>query len=101
MASLSEVVLSFVINAGWQAAVISSMGLLLARLLKRRSARLRFQLLALTLAGSVFAPVVTLLPRDTVAQVTAVAPPVQPQGAVVVSGLYLAGLAFALLQFAR
>jgi beta-lactamase regulating signal transducer with metallopeptidase domain len=66
MDRIAEAVVTFVINAAWQSAVIALIGIGAARLLRRASARLRFLLVALTLIAAVAAPVMTLVPRNQV-----------------------------------
>jgi hypothetical protein len=97
---MTEIVLAFVINATWQATLIAAIGLLLAHLLRRGPARLRFQLLALTLASCVVAPVMPLFPRHAIVHTATVsAPPVQARGANVFGVAYLCGLAFVASRF--
>lgn len=96
---MTELLLSYLTNATWQAAVVGATGLLLARAL--RPARLRFAFLAVTLAAAASAPLLTLLPRDArPAAVAIAAPHVQPVGAQIAGGVYLAGLAIAAMRFA-
>src|SRR3954453_10350055 len=64
MDRIAEAVVTFVINAAWQSAVIALIGIGTARLLRRAPARLRFLLTALTLIAAVAAPVMTLVPRS-------------------------------------
>src|SRR3954451_48405 len=64
MDRIAEAVVTFVVNAAWQSAVIASIGIGAARLLRRAPARLRFMLVALTLIAAVAAPVMTLVPRS-------------------------------------
>jgi beta-lactamase regulating signal transducer with metallopeptidase domain len=64
MDRIAEAVVTFVINAAWQSALIALIGIGAARLLRRAPARLRFMLVALTLISAVAAPVMTLVPRD-------------------------------------
>src|SRR3954466_2165813 len=65
MDRIAEAVVTFVINAAWQSAVIALIGIGAARLLRRAPARLRFLLVALTLIAAVAAPVMTLVPRHS------------------------------------
>src|SRR3954454_23755081 len=62
MDPIAETVVTFVINAAWQSAVIALIGIGAARLLRRAPARLRFLLTALTLVAAVAAPIMTLAP---------------------------------------
>jgi beta-lactamase regulating signal transducer with metallopeptidase domain len=64
MDRIAEAVVTFVINAAWQSAVIALIGIGAVRLLRRAPARLRFLLAALTLIAAVAAPVMTLVPRQ-------------------------------------
>jgi hypothetical protein len=92
--------LVFLANGAWQAAVVGGIGLLLSRAL--RPARLRFQFLALTLAVVTTAPFLSLLPRQARPAATAIAAPrVEPAGAEIVGALYAIGLAVAALRFVR
>jgi beta-lactamase regulating signal transducer with metallopeptidase domain len=59
----AEAVVTFVVNAAWQAAVIALIGIGISRLLHRAPAALRFWLLALTLIAAVGSPLMTLVPR--------------------------------------
>jgi predicted transcriptional regulator len=90
-----DALFAFVVNAVWQSTLIAALGLATARLL--RSARQRFELLALTLAAAVAAPLLTLAPQAAPAGVIDLAP-VQSQGGGIVF-VYLAGLAFFVLRF--
>lgn len=63
MDRLAEAVVTFVINAAWQSAVIALFGIGVGRLLRRAPARLRFLLAALTLIAAIAAPLTTLVPR--------------------------------------
>jgi beta-lactamase regulating signal transducer with metallopeptidase domain len=115
MDRVAEGVVTFVINAAWQSAVIALIGIGAARLLRRAPARLRFLLVALTLIAAVTAPVMTLVPRhevrttrvvpistntgDTVAIQHEPAPPMRPslnqRSATTITILDLAGLLLA------
>src|SRR4051794_9239013 len=64
MDRIAEAVVTFVINAAWQSALIALIGIGAARLLRGAPARLRFLLVALTLVAAVAAPVMTLVPRS-------------------------------------
>jgi hypothetical protein len=89
---------AFVVNAVWQSTLIASLGLASARLL--RGARQRFELLALTLAAAVAAPLLTLAPQRAATTVAAIdLAPVQSRGGGVIAFVYLAGLAFFTLRF--
>src|SRR5262245_32105726 len=99
-APMIEALLSFVANGVWQAGVVGGAGLLLARAV--RPARLRFQFLAVTLAVAACAPLLSLLPRQARPAAAAVAAPrIQPFGAQIAAGLYLAGLLVAAMRLAR
>jgi beta-lactamase regulating signal transducer with metallopeptidase domain len=115
MDRVAEGVVTFVINAGWQSAVIALIGIATARLLRRAPARLRFVLVALTLIAALAAPVMTLVPRhearttrvmsisndtgDTVAVQHEPAAPMRPtlnrRSAEIITTLYFAGLLLA------
>ncbi len=92
---MSEALLSFVINATWQAALIAGLGLTLARFLRLPGRQ--FQLLTLTLVAAVAAPALTLMPSRVAppAAATVDLAPLRTRGgddAIVL--LYLAGLLF-------
>lgn len=94
MERATELLLSFVVNAAWQASVIAVAGLAVSRLVRGRP---RVHALALTLVACVAAPALTLLPRQALPRATAIAiaaPQVAPRGAGVMGGLYLAGLLY-------
>lgn len=94
---MTETLFAFVANTAWQAAVIGSLGLLLARAL--RPARLRFQFLAVTLAVAACAPLLTLLPRPARPAASVIAPArIQPIGAQIAVGAYLAAVALAAVR---
>jgi beta-lactamase regulating signal transducer with metallopeptidase domain len=115
MDRIAEGVVTFVINAAWQSAVIALIGIGAARLLRRAPARLRFLLVALTLIAAVAAPLTTLVPRsaprtprvvsmsgstaDTIAiqhePLSAMRPSLNRRSAEVVSLLYVIGLLLA------
>jgi len=124
MERIAETVVTFVANAAWQTTVIALAGIVVARLLRRAPAHLRFRLVALTLVAAVAAPVMTIIPRiqptlprikqvasplnDIVLSphtaVIAVQPTVNRSAASVIAIIYLAGAllaAFRLLQAAR
>jgi beta-lactamase regulating signal transducer with metallopeptidase domain len=63
MERIAEAVVTFVANAAWQTTVIAFAGIVIARLLRRAPAHLRFRLVALTLIAAVAAPVMTIIPR--------------------------------------
>ena len=95
---MRDALLSFVINATWQAALIATLGLILARFLRPAQ---RFQLLALTLVAAVAAPALTLVPRSAPSPVVATLDlaPLQTRGgdgAIIL--FYLTGLAFVALR---
>ena len=97
---MTETLLAFIANAAWQAAVIGLIGLLLAPAL--RPAQRRFQFLAITLAVAACAPLLTLLPRQARPAATAiVAPRIQPIGAQIAAGAYVAAVALAAVRLAR
>src|SRR4051812_24507183 len=75
MDRIAEAVVTFVVNAAWQSAVIASIGIGAARLLRRAPARLRFLLVALTLVAAIAAPVMTLVPRHQTSTTRVVATP--------------------------
>src|SRR3954471_8666566 len=75
MDRLAEAGEAVVVNAAWQSAVIASIGIGAARLLRRAPARLRFLLVALTLVAAIAAPVMTLVPRRQTATTRVVATP--------------------------
>jgi beta-lactamase regulating signal transducer with metallopeptidase domain len=60
----AEAVVTFVVNAAWQSAVIALIGLAISRMLHRAPASLRFWLASLTLIAAVASPLMTLLPRS-------------------------------------
>jgi len=60
----AEAVVTFVVNATWQSAVIALTGMAISRLLHRAPASLRFWLAALTLIAAVASPLMTLVPRS-------------------------------------
>jgi len=93
---MRDALFAFVVNAVWQSTLIAALGLASARLL--RSARQRFELLALTLAAAVAAPLFTLAPQAAPVGVIDLAP-VQSQGGGTIAFVYLAGLAFFTLRF--
>jgi beta-lactamase regulating signal transducer with metallopeptidase domain len=124
MEPIAEAVVTFVANAAWQTTVIALAGIVIARLLRRAPAHLRFRLVALTLVASVAAPVMTIIPRvqSSLPRVAQAAAPLRdivltPHAAVMASQpivnrsaagaiavIYLAGAllaAFRLLQAAR
>jgi hypothetical protein len=93
---MRDALFAFVVNAVWQSTLIAALGLATARLLP--GARQRFELLALTLAAAVAAPLLTLAPQAAPAGVIDLAP-VQSQGGGTIAFAYLAGLAFFTLRF--
>jgi beta-lactamase regulating signal transducer with metallopeptidase domain len=115
MDRIAEAVVTFVVNAAWQSALIALIGIGAARLLRRAPARLRFLLVALTLISAVTAPLMTLVPRhptptarvvsisdntgDTVAiqhePIPAMRPSLNRHSAEIVAILYIAGLLLA------
>jgi beta-lactamase regulating signal transducer with metallopeptidase domain len=115
MDRVAEGVVTFVINAAWQSAMIALIGIVASRLLRRAPARLRFVLIALTLIAAVAGPLMTLVPRhearttrvvsisndtgDTVAVQHEPAAPIRPslnrRSAEIITTLYFAGLLLA------
>lgn len=75
MDRIAEAVVTFIVNAAWQSAAIASIGIGVARLLRRAPARLRFVLVALMLIAAIAAPITTLFPRHQTATTRAVATP--------------------------
>jgi beta-lactamase regulating signal transducer with metallopeptidase domain len=100
---MTEIVVTFVINAAIQATLVGVVVIALSRMLRRAPARLRFNLVALALFVASAAPIATLWPAKAPLILISprTAPPVKDSVAQIVTIAYLTGLGLAAARLAR
>ena len=100
---MTEIVVTFVINAAIQATLVAAIAIALSRMLRRAPARWRFNFVAIAIVIASTAPLVSLWPSS--ATLTRVAPravpPVKSSVAQIATIAYLAGLGLAATRLGR